>query len=218
MVESSSKAIWGELDRDPFARICLSRGIINQRALAREILARLKLKSSMSGAVSAIQRYARTQTHNPLDTTFSVMRNLRIASRTHVVTISLRKERDTFQLLPKLFNTVDWSKGEALRVVQAEETVKVFLDERNRETFLKLIPAQLRLEVKRGLAELDVHLSPAAMRTPGTIMTLLSGLFAKSINVEEVLVAGPEVLIFLAESDLTGAHQAIMNFAGAPPA
>lgn|GEM_PF-3361535 len=208
---SDSRRIHEAIDRDLFIRNALERGLVNSRALARELRDRLGLETSLEGAVSAIRRYTRTTRPAGVSEAEWAVRNLRISTRTQVASIALRKQSETLALLPRLFNSVDWTKGEAIRVVQAQESVKVILDQGNVENVLSLVPASLVLGTKRGLAELSIRLDQRAMETPGSLLVLLSVLYAHGINVWELLMASPEVLLFLNEEKLAEAHQALMQ-------
>ncbi|MBI5636006.1 hypothetical protein HY993_03540 [Candidatus Micrarchaeota archaeon] len=115
------------------------------------------------------------------------------------------------QVLPKLFNCVKYEKGETLHVIQGEESIKLLVDSRNLQKILDLIPKNLVIGVQKNLAEINLHLHPLAVKTPGIVYVICGELFRNNVNVYEVTSCVPEMLFFVEEKDLLKAHQVVFE-------
>lgn len=208
---SATKLVWDALDHDAFIRVGLERGYVNVRGLARFLRGRLKLPLSLAGTISAIQRYNRAAQKAKLGATEKFVRGLRVSTRSQIAVIILRKQPATLALVPRLFETVDWSRGEALHVANAETNIAVYLDQPKLQSVLNLIPKSMIVSVNSGMAEVGIRISPEAYDTPGTLMLLLSPLYAQGINITGLIGATPEMSVFVNRADLPRAHEALMR-------
>ena len=200
------------LDHDVAIRRNLHRGLINKRALAQYIQKTLRLGGSLDAIISSIRRYETDlKEENRFEKAGEIVRNATISTRTGVAIIAMPKEPTVQELLPKLFNVIHYARGEALRVIQAEETVKVIVDEKNVSKVADIFTGSKVSKIEHNLAELNMKLAPVSAKVPGVLAMLDTELANNNINIVETISCVPEVLWFIDQKDLLKAHQAFLE-------
>ncbi len=203
--------VWKRIDADPSLQLDLERGVINMRALAR-YLRQGGLEADEAALISAIRRYPKS---SPVRKVYEDARRIvgqsTISTKSHIVSIALSKGEEAQAALPKLFSRVHYEKGETLRIVQGEESIKLLVDEKNADKLLELIPRRLVLKVQKGMAEINMHLHPQAVTTPGIMYVLCGELSRNRVNINEITSCVPEMLVFVDEKDLLRAYQVLFG-------
>ncbi|MBI4361148.1 hypothetical protein HY572_05240 [Candidatus Micrarchaeota archaeon] len=204
-------SVWKLIDADPSIQLDLSRGLVNMRALARHCQ-KNGIAGNEDALISAIRRYPKqSKTPQWQDNARNVIRHSNISTKSHIVNIALTKGEETQKVLPKLFSLVQYERGETLRIVQGEESIKLLVDEKNAEKMLDLIPRKNVLKVQRGLAEINMHLHPDAVTTPGIMYVLCMELARNHINMYELMSCVPEMLLFVEEKDVLNAYRVLFE-------
>ena len=134
-----------------------------------------------------------------------------ISTRSHFVNIALIKGREAQEAISELFSIINFERGEALRIVQGEESIKIIIDEKNLEKSLKVIPKKIIIKMQEDLAEINIHLHDDAVKTPGIVLVLTTELMLNNVNVHEIMSCVPEMLIFVEEKDLLKAYQVLFE-------
>ncbi|OIO24976.1 hypothetical protein AUJ14_05030 [Candidatus Micrarchaeota archaeon CG1_02_55_22] len=208
---SVREAVWRVIDRDPSIQHDLSRDLINVRALAR-YCSKLGIGGTEDAIISSVRRYpAGSRARVQYEAARNVVGQSSLSTKSHIVNIALSKGQDAQDVLPKLFGLVRYEKGETLRIVQGEESIKLLVDERNLPKMLELIPRKIVLNVHKGLAEIDLKLHPKAVETPGIMLVIGSELARNGINMYEIMSCVPEMLIFLDEKDVLDAYRVLFE-------
>lgn len=198
--------IWKLIENDPSIVLDLGRGLINVRALAR-YCANTGIDGTEDAIISAIRRYPKeTKTTKQYAYALDIVQQSVISTKSHIASVALIKGAETQKILPSLFSCVNYEKGETLRLVQGEESIKIIIDERNLNKILEIIPQRLIIKTLKNLAEINMHLHPKAVETPGIIYTITGELFRNEVVMYEVMSCVPELLIFVEDSELLKAY------------
>lgn len=207
-----SREVQRILDHDTAIRRDLSRGLINKRALALYMQKQLQLRESVDAIISAIRRYeAEIKEGEHFAKARSLIKNARISTRTEIAIIALVKDADVQELLPKLFSLIHYERGEVIRIIQAEESIKVIVDEKNVAKVVEMFQRGKVLKIERKLAELNMRLTEISAKVPGVLAILDTELANNSINIVETCSCVPELLWFLDQKDLLKAHKAFLE-------
>lgn len=201
---SIAKAIAKEIEEDVVARRAIEKGIVSMKALAVYLIKKRKLNSSTDAVVSAIRRY---KEENPLEKKYEaakevISKSLDIRITTNIVEISVEKNQEAQKMLQKAFAMVSYEKGEILLVIQGEKSIKLILNAKNREKILSLFSRKSILGIEDNLAEINIHLSDEAVKTPGIISTLSTEFMLHGINIYESMSCVPEMLFFVKQKDI----------------
>lgn len=201
--------VWKILDSSPSIRRCMSYGLVNTTALARFMIEKKKIPGTLDAVSSAIRRYQ----PDSYDQIFSIANNIvsfgSISTKSKLANIALTKDTEVEDLLPKLFSIIQFHRGDVLRIIQADEAIKILVNEKNLETVTNLFPKNKIIKIDRNLAELNMHLHPEAVNTPGIIAVISNELAMSGVNVMETMSCVPEMLYFVNEKDVLKAYNVL---------
>ena len=195
--------VWKYISNDATIRRLLSRGLIKTRALAKQIIKDLELETSTETVVSAIRRYDEWETQ--VDDIYKKARDLlkrsTFSTKSNVACVWLKKDSSTAAALPKIFSKIDFSKGEILRIIQGELSIKIIIDERNLEKVQELIPKSSVTRTLKNLVEIDIIFDDEGVKTPGLTSLVSTEIASHGINMEEIMTCVPELIILIKEKD-----------------
>ncbi len=198
--------VWKILDNSPCIRRDMSKGLINTTALAKYFITEKKIEGTLDGISSAIRRYEFDRYDNVFTTANEIVGLGEISTRSKLANVAVIKDTEIQQLLPKLFSLIHYNRGDVLRIIQADEAIKILVNEKNLEKIKKLFPKDKIIKIDRNLAEINMHLHPKAVNTPGIIAVISSELAMNGVNVMESMSCVPEMLWFVKEKDVLKAY------------
>lgn len=202
--------VWKFLDSNPGIKRDLGLGLINQRALAKYILKQKKMDATLDAVISAIRRYELEKQEDISVVARKLMsQTINLSTRSGLVKISLVKDDDVQRSLPKLYENINHSRGEILRVIQATASIKILIDEKNREDIIDLFPKDKILKITKNIAEINIHMHPKMETTYGILGTITNELAINGINIVEMMSCFPEMLLFVKEEDILKAYQVL---------
>ena len=200
------------LDNDFIIRKCLFRSIISLRALSRYIIKTLDLdEKNLDAVISAIRRYKKEEKHKSKAELKKLFLKIGVKTRSNIIDICLKKSRKVLEQLNKINSIVDVEKGEVIRIIQAEESIRIIIDEKNLEKFFNYFSKADCLSIEKNLVEINLHFASEAAKTKGVISLISSSLNAEDINIIEIISCAPELLIFIKKDDLLKALNVINN-------
>lgn len=200
------------LDNDFIIRKCLFRNIISLRALSRYIIKILSLEEkNLDAVMSAIRRYKREERAKSEAELKKLFSKVAVKTRSNIIDICIKKSKKVLEQLDKINSIVDIEKGEVIRIIQAEESIRIILDEKNLDKLFNYISKSDCISIEKNLNEINLHFTPEASKTKGIIALISSSLNAEDINIVEIISCAPELLIFIKKDDLLKALNVINN-------
>ena len=161
----------------------------------------------MTAIIVAIKRYAQSLGKPPIsEDVLRTFGNSTLSLKSDITYLTLnRTDPKIFTALQKLYEKIDWSKGEILYIVQGITEVMVVLDDKNFDKLLKLFSKRSILEKFSDMAIIAMKSPIDAAYIPGFIHFLTEKLAEKGINIE--LISTPcETHILVSEEDATQAY------------
>lgn len=202
--------VWKILDNNPSIRTEMNRGLINISALARYIINEKKLNASLDAIISAIRRYEFDKNDDIFKNAYKILgHTVNISTKSNLAEISLIKDDDVQQLLPKLFDIIKYIRGDVLRVTQANESIRLLIDEKNMENVLKLFPKNKIISKEKDLGEVNIYIHPKMQTTPGILATIANELALHKINIVEFMTCPPEMICVVKKDDLIKASNVL---------
>ena len=132
-----------------------------------------------------------------------------VKTRSNIVDISMKKGKKILEQLNKINAIVDIEKGEIIRLIQAEESIRIILDEKNLDKFFSYFSKSDCLGIEKNLTEINLHFPMEASRTRSIIALVASSLNAEDINIVEIMSGAPELLILIRKEDILKALNVI---------
>lgn len=210
---SIAKTIAKEIEDDVVVRRALEKGIVSMKSLAVHLIRKRNLDASADAVISAIRRY---KEETPLEAKYEKARDViskssDIRITTNILEISVEKNQETQNTLQKAFALISYEKGEILLIIQGEKSIKLIINSNNREKILSLFSKKSVLHVEDNLAEINIHLSDDAVKTPGIISTLSTEFMLHDINIYESMSCVPEMLFFVKQKDVMKSYEILSN-------
>ena len=197
------QTVWKIIDHDPSIKRELSRGLINTSALARYIITQKRINATFDAVITAIRRYNIEKQDDIFSTAYKMLgQTVNISTKSNLAELSLVKDDVVQQILPKVFNIIKYIRGDVLRVMQANESIRLLIDEKNLEHVVTLFPKDRIITKEINLAEIDIYIHPKMQTTPGILATIANELTINGINIIEFMTCPPEMLCFVKKEDL----------------
>ena len=207
--------VWKILDNHPSIRRCMSQSLINTTALAKYIIKKnAQLEGGLDAVSSAIRRYKLERYDDIFDTANKIVSFGELSTRGKLANIAVIKDAEIQEILPKLFSIIHYNRGDVLRIIQADEAIKILVNEKNLEKVSNLFPKEKIIKIDKNLAEINMHLHPDAVITPGIIAVISNELAINGINVMESMSCVPEMLWFVKEKDVLKAYNVMFKLCG----
>jgi aspartokinase len=198
--------VWKILDTSPSIQRDMGLGLINHSALARYIIEEKNVKANIDAVLSAIRRYELEHNEDLINTANNIICHSAVSTKSRLANISIIKDTATQKLLPKLFSLINYNRGDVLRIIQADESIKILVDEKNLEKVKQMFTNDKIIKIDENLGEINIHLHPEAVNTPGIIAVISNELLMNGINIMETMSCVPELLWFVREKDLPTAY------------
>jgi len=208
-MKSVVEEVWKTIDNNPCIKNSLSSGLINVRSLAKYIIKEKKMDTTLDAVISAIRRYEPGCYTDIFSRSSKILSEATISTKSRLANIALVKDAEVQNLLPRLFSVVQYNRGDVLRIIQADESMKILVDEKNLKKVKALFPEKEVIKIDKDLAEINMHLHPEAVNTPGIASIITNELAMNDINIMEIISCVPELLFFVNEKDILKAHQVL---------
>jgi len=206
--QSAGEFVRRKIERDPVARFGLARGLVNHRALAREIQSETHTDVSFDALLSAIRRYPYQRTYEKRGQAGKMI--LKLALRNKVTVLSLRNDNDTQKAIARFSEEVNYSGGETFRVISIMDYVSVTLDAKNAEKFEPRLPRSVIRKKTSGLAELTIEMKMEVEESPGALAAIVGELALNEVSIRQLTSVGPgRVIVLVNEEDALGSYQAL---------
>lgn len=194
--------------RDGVLIEAISRGIVNYRALARWINRTYGLEASEEALVSAIRRLKKPGVENPFRQAREVISRSHLNVRSQACQITAPKSKAVQELLPRIFQQIDFARGEMLYYTQGETGTKIVVDESNLKPVQALLGAHVG-KITRGLAAVIVVEPEEGLQVPGILALLSLALALHGINIVDAMWGYPEYIFFVRQPDTLRAYEAL---------
>jgi aspartokinase len=204
--------VWKFLDTNPSIRREIARGLINTSALARYIIKEKQINTTLDAVISAIRRYNFDQHGDIFNNAYKTLgQAINVSTKSNLAEISLIKDDEIQQCLPKLFNIIKYVQGDVLRVTQANESIRLLIDEKNMNNVIELFPKNKIIIKEKGLAEINIFIHPKMQTTPGIIAVIANELAINRINIVEFMTCPPEMICVVKKEDILRASSVLYN-------
>ncbi len=211
--KSIAQQVWSEIDEDIILRRALEREIISLKNLAVYLIKKRKLSATLDAVISAIRRYHQESNlekkYEKARSIIAQSQDIRVTS--NIVSIAIEKNKQTQEQLQKVFDKIEYEKGEILLIIQGEQSIKVMINEKNKEKVLSYFPKNKILSIEEDIAEINIQLAEKAVDTPGIIVALSTELMVHDINVVETMSCVPEMLFFVKQKDVVKSYEILFN-------
>lgn len=202
------------VDQRPFVAEALSQGIINNAALAEQLLPyiekELRKKVTFAAVNMAVRRIAESLGNIPFGKP-RFEKDADITLKSNLAEITLFRMDDVQQPLRKLYDIVDMKRGDFLTITQGLHEVTLFINMRQINAMLKIFPARSVKKVVKGLVSLSMTIPPQAINTIGYFFVVTRALVYENINIVDIVSTYTEMIIIVREEDATRSYECLRS-------
>ncbi len=196
------------IEQDVSIRRGLSRGFLNTRSLAKYIYKNLQLSCTIDAVISAIRRYEEKQEpKEDIKKRYELIAAAKVSSRTRMVSVLFKKTADVRNALVKLYNKIDFSKNEVIRILEVSQYIKLIIDRSNLSKVEEMFSDIVSVEEKLG--EISLVYEKEIANTPGVFAALAGELALSDLSIIDGVICGNEHIFIINEDDLMKALEAM---------
>ena len=192
---SVTQKIKQTLNQYPHITFYLERGLINYRALARDVAKKLKLKN-IDAIATIINRIAKDYHYDSLAIR-KIIAGSRIELRSDVCVVTIYGSFQPTDVICK---------------VSTPEITTVIFDEKGADEFLQKLNPQKIVKIYRNMSLISVISPPEIADTSGVIAELLTLLASYDINIIELLSSHNYTLIVIPSEISINAYKILHEF------
>jgi len=186
--------------------ICIQKelfhNLINTRALARYLIDKYSINSSLDSVISAIRRYDIEQISEDKKRILECLKDAVVSTRNNVACVTLKNF--SFKDLEK----VSGIKG--LNFIKGSTDFKVILDKKYVNDVKDLFLGKIK-KIEDNLSEISVVLNENVKKQKGILAEIANEISVHNINIEEILICPPEFLILVKKNDMVKTHETIIG-------
>ncbi|MBU1975230.1 MAG: hypothetical protein KKG59_02385 [Nanoarchaeota archaeon] len=198
--------------KKPFLQEALARGIVNNAALADELIPQIEReldkKVKFAAVNMAIRRYA-----EKIEKTFvpkaKFDNTCDIAAKSDLIGITVYKMEDAQQAVRKVYDIVDLKKGDFLTITQGVHEVMLITNRKYEKTILQAFSKKLLKKTVKNLSSVTVSLPANSLKTVGLFYIVTRAIAWENINIVDVVSTLTEMTIIVHENDTSRTYETL---------
>ncbi|MFH1276507.1 MAG: hypothetical protein ABIH82_05330 [Candidatus Woesearchaeota archaeon] len=199
------------IDRKPIFYDAICNKIVSFANLASnlkpDIEAELGKEINEQAIVMALRRYSETIKKKEDIKGFKY--NSEIIMKTGLVDITFVKSPSLLKSLRKIYELIDFEKGDTLNVIHGNYEITMVVSEKYSKKILEILNEEKMLNLQENLVSLAMSFSKDFLYTPGILSKVTRQLFWDNINVFENISTMTELIFIIDKKDTMRAFQAL---------
>ena len=213
---NTAEIVREELDKDIFLQNSLSKELINNSALARELLPMVKgknKKATLESVTISISRYASSLKQEKLEKALiEQVANSQLSLKNDIVHATFSRNNAVVSAINEISKKIKWDLDEVLFINQGSGEITIVFDKKNKHLFNNIL--QGALEVRENSAILSIREPKTKDLTPsievkGLYSYFISQISKHGINILDIVSTRTQITFVIIESDLTKAYDVV---------
>lgn len=202
------------VDEKIFIQEAIGKGIASYGSVAKrlkpEIEKELKKEVAHYAIVAALRRYAEKMDVRFKDINFDSS-NSEVNLKTNIIDITVMKTPCLFDKLKKIYDIIDFTKGDILHIVYGRNTVSVITNERYKKQICLFLQTEKVQSVEENLVALSFSIGKDLIETPGVLFQIIRNFAWESINIREIISIDLEMTFIVKEDDAVVGYKALQK-------
>jgi len=203
-----NRQIWNIISKDIAIQKCIKNDIVNNRALAKFLIKEYNLSFSLDAVLSAVRRYVGEEFEEHAEEVEKALGKMIILTKSNVASINLKS--GAFTNIANDFLTKQILKAN-FRMSKTKEIIKLIVNQKEIEKKLQAFDPNYIISIENNLCEIRIMLEKDATYIRGFISRITSELALHNVNMHDIIVGVPEILIYVEEKDLVTAQKCLME-------
>jgi len=200
------------IEKKPFLEEALSEGIVNNAALAEKMIPELekelKKKIKFSAVNLAIRRMAEGLETKPV-INLKFDKDTDISLKSNIIEIVLYKNEKIPEYIKKIYNLMDFKKGDFLTITQGINEVMIITNQKHKQKILNIIPNKVIKKNINSLSTLTINIPESAVEGIGLFYIISKALNWENINVIDIVSTYTEITLIVREDDASRAFDVL---------
>lgn len=200
-----AKIVEKYIEEHPFIQESLHKGIINQAALANEIIPlvkkELKKEVKFSAVNMAIRRSAETFKERLSSQNIKFDPNSDVTLKTDLIEITVYREESTQQKLKSLYDLVNLKSGDILTITQGFHETMIISNNKHEKKILELFSHSSVKKVIKNVCSLTITLPISSFDTLGLFYLATRSLNWNNINIIDIVSTLTEMTFIIRDDD-----------------
>jgi len=192
------------VEQKPFLQEALSRGIVNNAALAEElkpeIEKELKKRVKFSAVNMAIRRLCEKLKKSFIEKA-KFDKDSDITIKSDLIEIIVYKLENIENYLKKLYSIVDFKKGDFLTITQGLNEVMVITNKKYENKILATFPSRTIKKKIKNLSSITINIPESSVETLGLFYMITRALAWENINIVDIVSTFTELTFIISEKD-----------------
>ncbi len=194
-----------------FIQEAMSRGIISYGSLAEQLKPEIEEEIGREvkhhAIVMALRRYTETLKEMHKKITFDYTSE--IIMKTDICDVAVFRSPSLLDKIKKIYDIVDFEKGDVLNVIHGRYEVSIVTNERYRERVIGFLKGEKVLNVEKDLTSLTLTYGKGFLHTPGVVFNVVRNIAWENINIIEVVSTNTELTFIIHKKDAIKGYNAL---------
>lgn len=205
-----------EIEKDIFLSNLLSKGLINNSALARELLVSVKKKNpkaTLESVTISIQRYAQGLKKGEVEKALSEqIANSQVSLKNDIVHATFYRNNIVSNSINEIAKNIRWDLDEILFINQGSGEITIVFDKKNKSLFKNILSKAV--EVRENSAIISIKetnqkdMTPS-IEVPGLYAYFITQVSTNGINILDIISTKSQITLVINENDLTKSYETI---------
>jgi aspartokinase len=197
-----------------FIQEAIAEGIASYGSIAKqikpEIEEELGKEVEHNAIVAALRRYA-----EKIDVRYGEIKfdadNSEVNLKTNIIDITVLKSLSLFDKLKKIYDIIDFEKGDILNIIYGRNQVSIITNERYKKQISNYLKYEKIIESKEDLVALSFTISKELMVTPGVLFHIARNFAWENINIIETISSDVEMTFIVDHKDAVAGYKALQK-------
>lgn len=200
------------IEQKPFLQEAISRGIVNNAALAEELKPQIEKELKKEVKFSAVNMAIRRLSEK-LEKTFikkaKFDKDSDITIKSDLIEITTYKTEDIQNNIKKLYDLVDFKRGDFLTITQGIHEVMILTNKKYEKEVLELFPKKSIKKIIKNLSSVTLNIPLEAITTVGLFYVVTRALNWENINIVDIVSTLTEMTFIINENDTSRAFDTL---------
>ena len=206
-----SQVVQKLVDERVYIQESMDKEIISYANLAKQLQPQveeiMEKKVKKHAIEMALRRYKEQLKEKHKQITFDYSSD--IIMKTNVCDIAVVRSPMLLTKLRKLYDIVDYEKGDILNIIQGSSEVSIVTNERYKKELLEILKGEKIIITEENLVSLSMKFSKDFFYTPGIIFNIIRNVAWDNINIYEIVSTNTELTFIIHKKDAMKGYRAL---------
>ncbi len=214
MMVNISHIVKSLISQNPMLYEAMSHNLINYANLAEYLKPAIEKELGYfvkdSAIVMALRRYSESIIAKD-KINIPVALNTELIIKTGMIDITLAKTPTFMNKFKKIFDLVDYRKGEMLNIIQGDYEITIVINQKHEAKIRSLFSKDEIINVEKDLVSLSMSFSKEFLYTPGILYKATRKLLWENVNIYENISTMTELIFIVKKKDVIRAYNALQE-------